>query len=83
MALNPAFEQTIPISQRYRPQKQASHPRALQREGRRDFYVEEWGLTVEHELPSEFPGLGAIFGKSWNAAILSRGRESLHRSRYV
>jgi Carboxypeptidase regulatory-like domain/TonB dependent receptor len=34
--------------------KQANHPRALQREGRRDLYVETWGLTVEHQLPANF-----------------------------
>lgn len=34
--------------------KQANHPRALQREGRRDLYVETWGLTLEHQLPANF-----------------------------
>jgi hypothetical protein len=29
-------------------------PRALQRHGRRDLYVETWGLSVENELPANF-----------------------------
>jgi hypothetical protein len=35
-------------------QKAAAHPRALQRQDRRDLYAEEWGLTIEHELPAGF-----------------------------
>jgi len=54
IALDPAFEQTSPDLSSVTAQKQASHPRALQRQGRRDLYAEEWGLTVEHELPSNF-----------------------------
>jgi hypothetical protein len=34
--------------------KAAAHPRALQRQDRRDLYAEEWGLTIEHELPAGF-----------------------------
>jgi hypothetical protein len=55
--LSPAYEQTepdlsgLPATQ---VQKQASHPRALQRQGRRDLYAEEWGLTIDHELPADF-----------------------------
>ena len=29
-------------------------PRALQREGRRDLYAEEWGLSVQQALPHDF-----------------------------
>ena len=29
-------------------------PRALQRQGRRDLYVETWGLTLDSELPANF-----------------------------
>ncbi len=37
--LSPAFEQTTPDLSNVTVQKQASHPRALQREDRRDLYV--------------------------------------------
>jgi hypothetical protein len=57
--LSPAYEQTEPdlsglAAQGLAAQKQASHPRALQRQGRRDLYAEEWGLTIDHELPANF-----------------------------
>jgi hypothetical protein len=52
IALSPGFEQTTPDLSSVTTQKQASHPRGLQRQGRRDLYVEEWGLTVDHELPA-------------------------------
>jgi hypothetical protein len=54
IALSPAFEQTTPDLSSVTSQKQASHPRALQRQDRRDLYAEEWGLTVERELPAAF-----------------------------
>src|SRR6266446_6313646 len=38
--LDPAFEQTTPDLSSVTVQKQASHPRALQRQGRRDLYAE-------------------------------------------
>src|SRR6266478_4394135 len=40
--LDPAFEQTTPDLSSVITQKQASHPRALQRQGRRDLYAETW-----------------------------------------
>jgi hypothetical protein len=52
--LDPAYEQTTPDLSNVTSQKQASHPRALQRQGRRDLYAEEWGLTVETQLPANF-----------------------------
>jgi hypothetical protein len=53
--LQPAWAQQDPdLSGIPSTSKQANHPRALQREGRRDLYVETWGLTVEHQLPANF-----------------------------
>ncbi len=61
--LEPAFEQTTPdLSGITGIQKAGSHPRALQRHGRRDLYVEEWGLTAEHEFPSSFVGSAQYLG---------------------
>ncbi len=54
----------------------ASHPRALQREGRRDLYVEEWGLTIDHELPSHFMFTAQYFG-SRGVHLFSRGAVNL------
>ena len=54
LPLSPAYEQTTPDLSGLAAQKQASHPRALQPQGRRDLYAEEWGLTVDHELPANF-----------------------------
>jgi len=51
--LQPAYAQQDPDLSSI-ASKQANHPRALQREGRRDLYVETWGLTVEQQLPANF-----------------------------
>jgi len=76
IALNPAFEQTSPDLSSVTAQKQASHPRALQRQGRRDLYAEEWGLTVEHELPSNFLASAQYIG-SRGVRLFSRGAVNL------
>ena len=76
VALNPAFEQTTPDLSSVSTQKQANHPRALQRQGRRDLYVEEWGLTVEHELPSNFIVSAQYIG-SRGLRLFSRGGVNL------
>jgi len=47
-------------------------PRALQRQGRRDLYVETWGLTVDHELPSNFLASAQYLG-SRGVRLFSRG----------
>src|SRR4029077_15142102 len=52
--LDPAFEQTTPDLSGVTTHKQASHPRALQRQERPDLYAETRGLAVERELPSNF-----------------------------
>lgn len=56
--------------------KQANHPRALQREDRRDLYVETWGLTVEHELPASFTASAQYIG-SHGVRLFSRGAVNL------
>jgi hypothetical protein len=56
--------------------KQANHPRALQRQGRRDLYVETWGLTVEHELPASFTASAQYLG-SHGVRLFSRGAVNL------
>jgi hypothetical protein len=76
VALSPAFEQTTPDLSSVTVQKQASHPRALQREDRRDLYAETWGLTVEHELPQSFLFSVQYLG-SRGVRLFSRGGVNL------
>ena len=47
-------------------------PRALQRHGRRDLYVETWGLTVDRELPANFLASAQYLG-SRGVRLFSRG----------
>ena len=78
-SLNPAFEQTEPDLSSVNAtqlQKQASHPRALQRQDRRDLYVETWGLTVDHELPAGFL-LSMQYLGSRGVRLFSRGALNL------
>ncbi len=56
--------------------KQANHPRALQREGRRDLYVETWTLSLEHELPANFLASAQYLG-SRGVRLFSRGAVNL------
>lgn len=75
--LSTAFEQTVPdLSGLSGLQKAAEHPRALQREGRVDLYSEEWGLTVEHQLPANFL-LSASYLGSRGVHLFSRGAVDL------
>jgi hypothetical protein len=75
--LLPAYEQTAPdLSGLSDVQKAAEHPRGLQREGRRDLYVETWGLTIEHQLPSNFLFSAQYLG-SHGARLFSRGGVNL------
>jgi len=76
IALSPAFEQTTPDLSSVITQKQASHPRGLQRQGRRDLYVEEWGLTVDHELPAGLL-LSAQYIGTHGVRLFSRGSVNL------
>jgi hypothetical protein len=74
--LDPAFEQTTPDLSGVTSQKQASHPRALQRQGRRDLYAETWGLTVETQLPASFLFSTQYLG-SRGVRLFSRGGVNL------
>ena len=74
--LSPAFEQTSPDLSSLTFQKQASHPRALQRENRRDLYAQEWGLTVETELPASLLFSVQYLG-SHAVRLFSRGAVNL------
>jgi len=75
--LEPAYEQLTPdLSGLTGVQKAASHPRALQRQGRRDLYAEEWGLTVEHEFPGNFLGSAQYIGTR-GVRLFSRGGVNL------
>ncbi len=56
--------------------KQANHPRGLQREGRRDLYVETWTLNVEHQLPANFLASAQYLG-SRGVRLFSRGAVNL------
>jgi Carboxypeptidase regulatory-like domain/TonB dependent receptor len=56
--------------------KQASHPRALQRQGRRDLYVESWTLALEHQLPANFTAAAQYLG-SRGVRLFSRGAVNL------
>ncbi|HEY3616966.1 MAG TPA: carboxypeptidase-like regulatory domain-containing protein [Candidatus Sulfotelmatobacter sp.] len=76
LPLNTAYEQTSPDLSGLAIQKQASHPRALQRQGRRDLYAEEWGLTIDHELPGNFLASAQYLG-SRGVRLFSRGGVNL------
>jgi len=69
--LLPQYQQVNPdlSSLPIQPQQQ---PRALQRHGRRDLYVETWGLTVDRELPSNFLASAQYLG-SRGVRLFSRG----------
>jgi hypothetical protein len=56
--------------------KQANHPRGLQREDRRDLYAENWGLTLEHQLPANFLASAMYLG-SRGVRLFSRGAVNL------
>ncbi len=74
--LDPAFEQTAPDLSGLTTQKQASHPRGLQRQDRRDLYSETWGLTIDQELPANFLVSAQYLG-SHGVRLFSRGAVNL------
>jgi len=76
LPLEPAYQQSEPDLSNVPSEKQANHPRELQREGRRDLYVETWGLTVEHEFPSNFLASAQYLG-SRGVHLFSRGGVNL------
>ncbi|HSZ60944.1 MAG TPA: TonB-dependent receptor [Terriglobales bacterium] len=73
--LQPAYAQQDPDLSSI-ASKQGNHPRALQREGRRDLYVETWGLTIEHQLPANFLYSMQYIG-SRGVHLFSRGAVNL------
>jgi carboxypeptidase family protein/TonB-dependent receptor-like protein len=75
--LQPQYAQQDPdLSSIPSTSKQGNHPRALQREGRRDLYVETWGLTIEQQLPANFLFSLQYIG-SHGVHLFSRGAVNL------
>jgi hypothetical protein len=74
--LSPALLQEIPDLSGLSGSKQANHPRALQRQNRRDLYAETWGLTLEHQLPAHFL-LSTSYLGSRGVRLFSRGGVNL------
>jgi len=72
--ISPGLLQAIPDLSGF--PRTANHPRALQRQGRRDLYSETWGLTVEQALPA-----GLVFNTSYlgshGVRLFSRGALNL------
>ena len=77
VALSPALQQAVPDVSSFA--RVANHPRALQRHGRRDQYVETWGLTIEHELPARVL-LSASYLGTHGVRLFSRGAVNLCKS---
>ena len=69
--LLPEYQQTNPDLSSL-PVSTQQQPRALQREGRRDLYVETWGLTIDRELPANFLASAQYLG-SRGVRLFSRG----------
>jgi hypothetical protein len=69
--LLPAYQQLVPDLSALSTNIQ-QQPRALQRHGRRDLYVETWGLTIDHELPGNFLATAQYLG-SRGVRLFSRG----------
>ncbi len=69
--LLPAYQQVNPDLSSL-PITPAQQPRALQRHGRRDLYVETWGLTIDRELPANFLASAQYLG-SRGVRLFSRG----------
>jgi hypothetical protein len=72
--LDPAYQQQDPDLSGF--PNPPNHPRALQRQGRKDLYSETWGLTIEHELPAGFLFSTAYLG-SHGVRLFSRGAVNL------
>ena len=71
--LLPAYQQAIPnLSALGSNVANLQQPRALQRQGRRDLYVETWGLTIDRELPANFLASAQYLG-SHGVRLFSRG----------
>jgi hypothetical protein len=71
--LLPAYQQAVPdLSPLGSNVANLQQPRALQRHGRRDLYVETWGFSIDHELPSNFLASAQYIG-SHGVRLFSRG----------
>ena len=69
--LSPGLQQAVPDFTGLQTTSSFS-PRALQRQGRRDLYAEEWSLTVEQELPAKFLFSASYLGTR-GVRLFSRG----------
>jgi hypothetical protein len=74
IALTPGLQQQDPDLSGFA--RLANHPRALQRQGRKDLYSETWGLTIEHGLPRGFQLTTSYLG-SHGVRLFSRGAVNL------
>jgi hypothetical protein len=71
--LLPAYQQAVPdLSALGSNVANLQQPRALQRHGRRDLYVETWGFSIDHELPSNLLASAQYIG-SHGVRLFSRG----------
>ena len=76
--LLPAYQQTVPdLSGLGSNVANLQQPRALQRHGRRDLYVETWGLSIDHELPGNFIAIGAVSRVPRRTLVFSRRSQFL------
>jgi hypothetical protein len=83
LPLDPAFQKEFPdLSGFTGLARAANHPRALQRQGRRDQYVETWGLSIEHQLPANLLFSTSYLG-SHGVRLFSRGAVNLCNSPVV
>ncbi len=74
--ISAAYEQAIPDLSGLPVGTAPEHPRALQREGRRQLYVETWGATVEQAIPANFIFSASYLG-SHGVRLFSRGGVNL------
>jgi hypothetical protein len=74
--ISAAYEQAIPDLSGLPVGTTPNHPRALQREGRRNLYVETWGATVEQAIPANFIFSASYLG-SHGVRLFSRGGVNL------
>jgi hypothetical protein len=67
-----AYSQAIPDLSGVPITRTGAHPRALQREDRRNLYVEQWGLTIDQAVPDHFIFSASYLG-SHGVRLFSRG----------
>ena len=74
--ISAAYEQAIPDLSGLQTGTTPNHPRALQRQDRRQLYVETWGATVEQAIPANFIFSASYLG-SHGVRLFSRGGVNL------